>query len=620
MNITATSADKLVLPDPIPPHPRLLASGADFQRAREQVRTDPVSARIFASLESRAKQILADPPTGRVMEGRRLLGTSRLVLQRITTLAMVARVTGDKAYSERAVREMLAAADFSDWNPSHFLDVAEMSLALAIGYDWLYDELSEVERRQIAQALIEKGLNPSLPTTQWWIAATNNWNQVCHTGMSAAAIAVADLEPELAGQILNRAIENVPKCARGYAPDGAYPEGPIYWGYGTGFHVVLAAALQQFCGSAFGLDSLPGFQETATYMAEMTAPSGRFFDYSDSVERREFEVPLFWFARRFRHPDFIRYDLQKLDDYLAKYDKSGSRSGNLRLLAFALLWRDPSLADVPGASVPLNWLGRGENPLAIHRSTSDDPAATFVGIKGGSPSLSHAHMDAGSFVLESDGIRWAVDLGMQDYESLESKKIGLWDGKQTGARWGIFRLGPESHNILRFNGAAQLVDGNGRFVRFQSEGEQPHSVVELSSLYRDQVNAVRRGVMLLPDKAVIFQDEWTTGDKPADVTWQMLTRAKVTVLPGKILLEQEGKTLALEILEPAAPEVEVKAVQELQKPFDADNPGVQRIAVKAKTAAKSSGGFRILAVPGSSTQAAPPEARKLLDWSAPVDR
>ncbi len=616
MNITAMAADKLVLPDPIPPHPRLLASSADFERVRKQIQGDPVSARIFASLESKAKQILADPPTDRVMVGRRLLGTSRLVLQRISTLAMVARVTGDKAYADRAVREMLAVSDFSDWNPSHFLDVAEMSLALAIGYDWLYDGLSGTERERIARALIEKGLKPSLSENQWWIAGTNNWNQVCHSGLSAAAIAIADLEPELAARILNRAIENVPKCARGYAPDGAYPEGPGYWGYGTGFQVVLAAALQEFSGSAFGLDTLPGFPETATYMAEVTGPSGRFFDYSDCGEQREFDVPLFWFARRFRHPDYVRYDLQKLDDYLAKYDKSNSRSGNMRLLALALLWRDPAMSDAPNATVPLNWLGRGENPVAIHRSAFDDPSATFVGIKGGSPSLSHAHMDAGSFVLESDGIRWAVDLGMQDYESLESKKINLWDGKQTGDRWNIFRIGPESHNILRFNGAHQLVDGKGQFVRFDGEGAQPHSVVDLSTLYRDQVKGVHRGVMLLPNKAVLFQDEWTTGDKPADVAWQMLTRAKVTVLPGKILLEQGGKTLTLQILEPAQPKVEVTGAQELQKPFDTDNPGVQRIVVRTKTDAKNVGGFRILAVPGSTAQAAPPEASKLMDWSA----
>ena len=63
--------------------------------------------------------------------------------------------------------------------------------------------------------------------------------------------------------------------------------------------------------------------------------------------------------------------------------------------------------------------------------------------------------------------------------------------------------------------------------------------------------------MLLPDKAVLYQDEWTARDRRLDVTWQMLTRAKVTVLPGKILLEQGGKILTLEILEPARAIVEV---------------------------------------------------------------
>ncbi|MEI6493056.1 MAG: heparinase II/III family protein [Verrucomicrobiota bacterium] len=612
------SAETVVLRETIPSHPRLLASNTDWERIRRQIQTDSVSARVFASLEDRAKKILAAPPAERRMEGRRLLGTSRLVLQRISTLAMVARVTGDKAYAKRAAQEMLAVAGFPDWNPSHFLDVAEMSLALAIGYDWLYDELSGPERAQIERALLDKGLTPSLPETNSWIAGTNNWNQVCHSGMSAAAIAIADLEPKLAVRILDRAIKNVPRCAQGYAPDGAYPEGPMYWGYGTGFHVILAAALQQFCGSAYGLDRLPGFEESVTYLAEVAAPSGRFFNYSDCVEQRELEVPLFWFARRFGHPDYMREDVKNLENYLAYYDKQDIRSSNLRLLAFALLWRDPVAAGDAPATFPLDWLGRGENPLAVFRSAFDDPSATYIAMKGGSPSLSHAHMDAGSFVLESDGIRWALDLGGQSYDSLESKNISLWDKKQTGERWSVFRLGPESHNILRFNEAPQLVDGKGRLVRFRAGGAGSHSVAELTSVYRDQVEGVHRGVMLLPDKAVLFQDEWTTGDKPVDVAWQMLTRAKVTVLRGKILLEEGGRTLTLEILEPSAAKLESRDVRELQKPFDTDNPGVQRIVVRTTTAAKSGGSFRILAIPGSAAQSAAPEPRKLLDWSAPI--
>ena len=609
---------KLNIPEAVPPHPRLLASKVDWERIRKQIQSDPVSARIFASLENRAKQLLKDPPVERVMIGRRLLDTSRLALARIGTLAMVFHVTREKAYADRAAKEMLAAASFPDWNPSHFLDAAEMSLALAIGYDWLYDSLSEAERHQVAKALVEKGLKPSEAAKHDWIDGNNNWNQVCHAGMSAAAIAIADLQPELAERILNRAIENVPKSAHAYAPDGAYPEGPIYWEYGTSYHIVLAAALQQFSVSAFGLDSVQGLKESATYMAEVTGPSGLFFDYADSAEKRGLQIPLFWLARNFQHPEWLRMDIQKLNELLNEDDKPDSRDPNARMLALALLWRDPSLVDDFKNSPPLNWLGRGNNPVAIHRSAFGDPSASYVGMKGGSPSVPHAHMDVSSFVLEADGVRWAIDLGKDDYSDLEAKNIDLWDGKQEGARWSIFRLGAESHNILRFNGAPQAVSGSAQFVRFQSEGPQPHSVLNLSALYRDQVKEAHRGVMLLPDKTVLFQDEWTAADKPVDAAWQMLTRAKVTVLPGEIRLEQNGKALTLQILEPAHATVEVKSAQELQKPFDTDNPGVQRIVIKTKTEASGTGNFCILAVPEASRAIKAPAFQKLEAWSPPL--
>ena len=53
---------------------------------------------------------------------------------------------------------MLQAASFPDWNPQHFLDVGEMTMALAIGYDWLYDSLQPDTRRVVREAIIEKDL------------------------------------------------------------------------------------------------------------------------------------------------------------------------------------------------------------------------------------------------------------------------------------------------------------------------------------------------------------------------------------------------------------------------------------------------------------------------------
>jgi len=612
----AVADEPFALPKPLPAHPRLFARAADWERVQKQVVSDPVSARIFASLQTKAEGYLSLPPTERILVGRRLLGASRQVLERVTTLAAVARITGEARYVERAALEMRTVARFTDWHPEVFLDTAEMSLAVAIGYDWLYDQLSEADRAEFAQALVEKGLTPSLNPKQWWIAGTNNWNQVCHASMSAAAIAVADLQPELATRILQRAIENVPHSAHAYAPEGVYPEGANYWGYGTTFHVLLVAELQTFSGQAYGLDALPGFDKTALYLNEITAPSGRYFNYSDAGDgKRGPEVAIFWFAQRFQHPEWLRYDLRELNESLDRYDK---KAGGERHLAMALLWRNPSLVDEGKTAFPLHWLGRGENPVAVHRSAWDNPDALYLAIKGGSPSLSHAHMDAGSFILEADGVRWAVDLGMQDYNSLESAGVDLWRFTQNSQRWDVFRLGPESHNILRFNGAAPLVTGSGVVACFQGDGSTPHSIFDLSSLYSDQVRAVHRGAAFLPGGRILLQDEWTAKEQPVEAAWQMVTRAEVTVRPGEIQLSEKGKTLTLKILNPADAHVEVQEAQQFQKWFDANNPGVRRITITTRTAAGADGSFKLVAIPGSAPQE-PAKAdildKKLRDWS-----
>ena len=81
---------------------------------------------------------LTEPPVERIKEGKRLLAISRIALKRIYYLSYAYRMTGDRKYALRAEQEMLAVSRFTDWNPTHFLDVGEMVMALAIGYSWLY--------------------------------------------------------------------------------------------------------------------------------------------------------------------------------------------------------------------------------------------------------------------------------------------------------------------------------------------------------------------------------------------------------------------------------------------------------------------------------------------------
>lgn len=608
-----------ILPNPLPSHPRLFANSDKFAALRSQIKSDAVSARLFAALSIAADQLLEQVPVEYEMIGKRLLAVSRLCLKRVSTLAMVAAITGEQRYVEKACQEMRAAASFANWNPSHYLDTAELTLALAIGYDWLYDRLSAEDRSVISTAIRDKGLRPSFDSPKQylgWITGENNWNQVCHAGLAAGAIAVAELEPTMAEDILARAIANLPRAAESYAPDGSYVEGPMYWDYGTSFHVILIAALESLCGSTFGMDAFPGFLGSAEYIDQVTAPSGNYFNYADAEERRSLSVPKFWFSGHLHRADLVRFEIEHLESELHRFETTASTTDTFRLLPMALLWWDPTL-QTNANEAPLHWMARGGNPVVVHRSAWDAPRATFVGIKGGTASSPHGHMDAGSFVLEADGVRWAVDLGMQDYETLEKVGLNLWDAKQEGTRWTVFRLGPDSHNILRFNGEAQSVSGTADIVRFQSSGSQPHSVVDLTSTYPSPTRAAARGVALLRDRSILLQDEWTAGDAPVEVTWQMLTHAEVIPGEQEITLHQDGKTLRLCVLAPEAVKIEVRDVSQPLRSYDAENPGARQIILRTTTSTGGSGMVRVLFIPNGSECIQPPFL-PLLEWSTPL--
>ena len=121
-----------------PGHPRLHLDRRGFEVLKSRIRDNRTLAEWYVRVRNSADDLLSEAPnTYRIPDGKRLLGTSRSVLQRVYTLALAFRIEGDTKYLDRAWEELDAAAHFKDWNPSHFLDTAEMTHAFAIGYDWL---------------------------------------------------------------------------------------------------------------------------------------------------------------------------------------------------------------------------------------------------------------------------------------------------------------------------------------------------------------------------------------------------------------------------------------------------------------------------------------------------
>ena len=143
-------------------HPRLIATDERLEQIREIIKNDETAKSFYTSLKEDAEKILGEPPVEHVLVGPRLLSQSRCCLSRIYILALIYRLDGDTRFLERAKTELNAAAAFPDWNPSHFLDTAEMTHALGIGLDWLYNSLNQDERDSLQEAIIEKR-NQALP-------------------------------------------------------------------------------------------------------------------------------------------------------------------------------------------------------------------------------------------------------------------------------------------------------------------------------------------------------------------------------------------------------------------------------------------------------------------------
>ena len=119
-----------------------------MEAVRQKIATDQPLFLMHSVIEDRTNECIPLEPIKRIMVGKRLLGRCRAVLERVSMCSYMYLLSGDEMYARRAEKEMLAAANFTDWNPKHFLDVGEMPTALAIGYDWLYDWLSPESRRQ----------------------------------------------------------------------------------------------------------------------------------------------------------------------------------------------------------------------------------------------------------------------------------------------------------------------------------------------------------------------------------------------------------------------------------------------------------------------------------------
>lgn len=594
----------------VPGHPRLLLLKGEEASLKKAIKNDKVWNALHNAMLQECDSIIAKAPLERIQIGRRLLSVSREAIGRIFFLSYAYRLTGDKKHLQRAEKELLAISGFNDWNPSHFLDVAEMTMAASIGYDWLFDDLSPETKAVVKEAILKKGIEPSLnPKHNGWLRAEHNWNQVCNAGMTYGALATFEDHEELSRSIVNRALRSITIPMKDYNPDGAYPEGYSYWGYGTTFNVMFLSAVEKAFGTDFGLRTgSAGFLKTGGYLENMTGPSGKPFNYSDAGDNGELQPAMFWFAARAKDPSLLWVERSRL---MAADPKSHVKN---RLLPAIMLWSGNTGINSITQPKSLMWTGRGKMPVALMRSSWTEPNAIWVGFKGGTVGANHAHMDVGSFVMEADGVRWAMDFGMQGYESLESKGIQLFGRTQDAQRWTVFRLTNLVHNTLTANGQHQRVTGSAPFLRTSFDPAFMQATTDMSEVYKGALAKAVRGMAIVDKKYVVVRDEVQARDTATVVRWTMLTPANVKITGSNTAeLTRNGKRLLLHVAEPANVTMKTWSTDPPNS-YDALNPGTTLVGFEVLLPPGATSALTVKLLPAGTEKSATQKVQPLQDW------
>ena len=316
--------------------------------------------------------------------------------------------------------------------------------------------------------------------------------------MILGALAIADEERELAGEILVSALKSIPHGVSVYEPSGAYPEGPSYWQYGTSYTCLTIKGLTTALGTDFDLHQAPGLDKTGWFRIHTIGPTGSYFNYADCGVELASGLRHVLARGRLRSADALHGGTANV--WRSRFQPTSVWNRAAWIVSFR--WKLPgTMRAANGRPSPnCHWtqasrVSRTWSRCEVHWG---DANAIYVGFKGGDNQTNHGHLDIGSFVLDAQGVRWALDLGADNYNL-----PGFFGGR----RWQYYRLINHSHNTIVINDQIQNPNAKCPVISFHSTPSRCGAIVDMTNAYKDQVESAWRGIEMLERRAIHVRDE-----------------------------------------------------------------------------------------------------------------
>jgi len=260
------------------------------------------------------------------------------------------------------------------------------------------------------------------------------------------------------------------------------------------------------------------------------------------------------------------------------------------------------------------------------RGSWDDPKTTYLGIKGGAndayehghDAYEHGHYDLGSFVLDANGVRWAVDLGPDDY--------GLPDYFKPQLRCRYYRTSTIGHNTIVINGECQPPTARAVITHERFAGKNSLVIMDLSAAYPNTVSAWR-GFALIDRQHVLIVDEIVPKTSLSSIDWQIHTRARVELAHATAALTSSAQSdgsepprFYLRVIDAAGSNWMLASASPSDPPGQDPNAGVVKLVLHIERVAQPVR-LAVLLTPDAGACATPelPSAlrRRLSEWVEP---
>lgn len=541
------------------PHPRIMTTSAQWDCLPDRIANDAYltvwNYTIFQNATTWAGMGPVKYVTDGGIAGSGILDPAREVQMRVKTFAYAYHLSGnDTKWRDLAWDELYAASGNDSahpwgagnpptqvWNPTHFLDLAELTAAFAIGYDWLYYAWTPKQRTDLAWSIVTQGLQNGVQAYQpnnewsWWQSTNGNWNCVCNSGLLLGALALGNEDPSgsAAQSIMGSTIPNMKNnCMQAVYDDGTWTETANYWYFGTDGLARAYSALMTATGGDQGLMAAnPNWSKTGAFHMYVSGNAGMFF-YGDNGPNKYSTNAngMFLWSTMAKEPSYALFQRDRAD----------------AADPLSMFWYDTSNKGGFWNGLPLDqYFGNEDGPWVSMRSSWTDFSGTYVAMKSSNATghQTHGDLDAGDFVIDALGTRWAGEFGSGNYLSTDYFKSEAQDA----VRWEYYRKGTQGQNTIVLNKENQAASckpvntfkttnatQSADISYTPSTADTAYFITDMSSCYNQSASTVVRGIRFLNGRRqVLLRDEIGAGSGITDINWRVHTNATVSLSADK---------------------------------------------------------------------------------------